>query len=162
MLIQNSARAVIKASGAAGCSRLTGLRLPQPPVPRSGQQRDGACCPQTPLYTYTWLGSRINRRDTLSTHTDTKSTDGLILFPSLPDQNEGPFMGNTYPYLQWGSHRSAQELSPRCQDSPVTDLRIMRSLDPQLHSSRRLPSTTDARARTAVHRCVMGPPKELS
>jgi len=59
-------------------------------------------------YTYTWLGTQINTDGTLSTHTGTNSTNGLIPFPSLADQNEGPFVGNTYPHLQCGSFQSAQ------------------------------------------------------
>lgn len=38
----------------------------------------------------------------LITHTSTESTIGLILFPSLADQDEGLLVQIIYVYVQWG------------------------------------------------------------
>lgn len=50
-------------------------------------------------------GHADQHRQELSTHTDTNSTNGLILLPSPADQHDSPSMANIYIYVQYGCIR---------------------------------------------------------
>lgn len=59
------------------------------------------CVPNrlTHIQIYTWLATLTDPGRKHSTHTNTNSTYGLMLFPSLADEDRSPLMENKYVFV---------------------------------------------------------------